>query len=68
MSQKIITISSVFLLLIFCSCSSKKTLQKKNTENVQKIEEANDAAEEAYQSTEQPNMVVDNLKLDLDNI
>ena len=68
MSQKIITISSVLLLLIFSSCSSKKNLQKKNTENVQKSVEVSNAVGEVSQQKKQSNMVVDNLKLDLENM
>ncbi|MBI64712.1 MAG: hypothetical protein CMG64_00245 [Candidatus Marinimicrobia bacterium] len=68
MSQKIITILSVLLLLIFSSCSSKKNLQKSNTENAQKSVEASNAAGEVSQAKKQPNMAVDNLKLDLENM
>tara|TARA_Y100000748_G_C15412152_1_gene455881 strand:- start:75 stop:965 length:891 start_codon:yes stop_codon:yes gene_type:complete len=68
MSQKIITISSVLLLLIFSSCSSKKNLQKTNTESAQKSVEASNAVGEVSQTKKQPNMAVDNLKLDLENM
>ncbi len=68
MSQKIITILSVFLLLIFCSCSSKKNFQKTNIDVVQTSVETNDVSVEAPLTQKQPNMVVDNLKLDLENM
>ena len=68
MSQKTITILSVFLLLIFSSCSSKKNLQKSNTENAQKSVEASNAVGEVSQEKKQSNMAVDNLKLDLENM
>ena len=68
MNQKTATILSVFLLLFFCSCSSKKNLQKNSVVAEEESVKENNIVSVFSDEETEPNMAIDNLKLDMDNM